>query len=133
MILSSGLRTGMTGSPRTRETVTKRTLAWKINFCQTIDEFRLDKKMETRSANLKGIIFKDGGRTNSKTLIWSGETLMDLDLYQALKVTPTTIDGGNYLFTDHGEFSYAVLSRPAAIRITIKLKASTWMTWQGQV
>jgi hypothetical protein len=36
--------------------------------------------------------------------IWSGNWLMDLDEYQALRAETKTIDGGEYLFVEAGNF-----------------------------
>ena len=49
--------------------------------------------------------FKDKGRTDAVTWIWSGDTLMDLDRYQALKMVLKTFDGVDYLFVEAGGFS----------------------------
>ena len=54
---------------------------------------------------LKRIVFKEDGATDSPGWIWSGEMLMDLDRSQALKITPATIGGIDYLFVESGGFS----------------------------
>jgi len=51
------------------------------------------------------ITFKDKGMTGDGLWIWSGEALMDLERYQALKMTVKTIDGSDYLFIEAGGFS----------------------------
>jgi len=51
------------------------------------------------------IKFQNGGATDDSTWIWSGNTLMDLNRYQALKMTPKTLDGSEYLFIESGGFS----------------------------
>jgi len=51
------------------------------------------------------IIFKPDGRTNDPLLAWSGDTLMDLDRYQALKMQVNRIGNENYLFIEVGGFS----------------------------
>lgn len=58
-----------------------------------------------KSAPFKAVTFKDGGLTDSETLIWTGDTLLDLARFQALKITPQTIGGGDYLFIEAGGFS----------------------------
>lgn len=58
-----------------------------------------------KRAPIKAVTFKDGGLTDSGTLIWSGDTLMDLERYQALKMTPKTIGADDYLFIEAGGFS----------------------------
>lgn len=37
--------------------------------------------------------------------IWSGDTLMNLERNEALKMIVKTIDGGDYLFIEAGGFS----------------------------
>ena len=49
--------------------------------------------------------FKDNSQTDKALWIWSGNTLMDLDRYQALKMTVRKIDGSDYLFIEAGGFS----------------------------
>jgi hypothetical protein len=48
--------------------------------------------------------FKDNGMTDNALWIWSGEALMDLERYQALKMTVKAIDGSDYLFVEAGGF-----------------------------
>ncbi|MBT6958393.1 MAG: hypothetical protein HN996_08245, partial [Opitutae bacterium] len=51
------------------------------------------------------ITLKEEGRTNSPVWAWSGNTLMDLTNFQALKMTSETLnDGKNYLFVETGGF-----------------------------
>ena len=79
---------------------------WKtIDVVQTIDEFTADKKTDARRARIKGMTFKDGGRTGEALWIWSGDTLMDLDRYQALKMAVKPIGGSDTLFIEAGGFS----------------------------
>ena len=49
--------------------------------------------------------FKDGGRTDKSLWIWSGDNLMDLERYQALKMTVKTLGDSEYLFIEAGGFS----------------------------
>ena len=49
--------------------------------------------------------FKDNSQTDKALWIWSGNTLMDLDRYQTLKMTVRKIDGSDYLFIEAGGFS----------------------------
>jgi hypothetical protein len=51
------------------------------------------------------ITFQNGGATDDSTWIWSADRLMDLNRYQALKMTPKTLDGSEYLFIEAGGFS----------------------------
>lgn len=56
-------------------------------------------------APLKAVTFKDGGQTDAATLLWSGDMLMDLDRFQALKMTAKAIGDSDYLFIEAGGFS----------------------------
>jgi hypothetical protein len=70
-----------------------------------IDEFDPAKPADANRAPIKAVTFKDGGLTDLETLIWSGDTLLDLDRFQALKLTPRTLAGSDYLFIESGGFS----------------------------
>jgi len=79
---------------------------WKtIDQVKSIDEFNLEKKMNPRRTPFAEMTFKDNGKTDKTLWIWSGDTLMDLDRYQALKMTVKRIDGSAYLFIEAGGFS----------------------------
>jgi len=68
-------------------------------------DFDPTKKMNVRHPPFTEMTFNDGGTTNDATWVWSGDTLMDLTRYQALKMTLKTIDGDEYLFVEAGGFS----------------------------
>ena len=74
-----------------------------IGQVPSIDEFTPGKK-KIRRARFGRRIFKDGGRTDSVTWIWSGDTLMDLSGYEALKMQLRKISGEEYLFIEVGGF-----------------------------
>jgi len=76
-----------------------------IDQVKTIDEFTLEKKMRPGRPPFTEMTFKDNGRTDKPTWIWSGDTLMDLTRYQALKMTVQRIGGADYLFIEAGGFS----------------------------
>jgi len=79
---------------------------WRIiDQVKTIDEFTPGKKMDPGRAMFTEMAFKDKGMTGDGLWIWSGEALMDLERYQALKMTVKTIDGSDYLFVEAGGFS----------------------------
>jgi hypothetical protein len=48
--------------------------------------------------------FKDGGMTHDTTWMWSGDTLMDLTKFQALKMQVKIVGGAEYLFVEAGGF-----------------------------
>ena len=101
--------------------------AWTaVEQVKTIDEFNPGKTESTRTAGKTGkagksgkaakntkaargqiaeIAFKDNGLTSDGLIIWSGNTMMDLNRYEALKMTVKTIDGTDYLFIEAGGFS----------------------------
>jgi len=81
--------------------------AWTaIDQVAGIDIFVPGEQQAERFRPPFGIItFKDGGKTDSAMRIWSGETLMDLSKYQAMKTATKTIAGNTYLFIETGGFS----------------------------
>ena len=54
---------------------------------------------------VKKIVFQDEGHTDSPDWIWSGDMLLDLNSSQALRITPQSIEGTDYLFIESGGFS----------------------------
>jgi len=61
--------------------------SWKaVAQVNSIDEFDPARKADLRRVSIRAITFKDHGRIDNKRWIWSGDTLMDLDRYQALKM-----------------------------------------------
>jgi hypothetical protein len=79
---------------------------WKaITQVAEIAEFDPAKKVaRPRNAPFSTITFKDGGATTDPMWVWSGDTLMNLNRYEALKITPKSIDGSKYLFIEAGGF-----------------------------
>jgi hypothetical protein len=76
-----------------------------IAVVPAIDAFDPAKPADANRAPIKAVTFKDAGLTDSGTLIWSGDTLLDLERFQALKMTPKTIGATDYLFIEAGGFS----------------------------
>ncbi len=77
-----------------------------ITEVATIAEFDPTKRnRKSRHPLFSAITFKDNARTSYPMLVWSGEILMDLDKFQALKMQAKTIDGSEYLFVEAGGFS----------------------------
>lgn len=79
---------------------------WKaIAQVSEIAEFDPSKKSRAHRPPFSTITLKEEGRTNSPVWAWSGNTLMDLTNFQALKMTSETLnDGKNYLFVETGGF-----------------------------
>jgi hypothetical protein len=76
-----------------------------VDQVETIDDFTPDKKMRRGRAPFSEIAFEDNGRTDKPTWIWSGNILMDLTRYQALRMIVKRIGGADYLFVEVGGFS----------------------------
>ncbi|MBC8324054.1 MAG: hypothetical protein H8E27_00265 [Verrucomicrobia subdivision 3 bacterium] len=70
-----------------------------------IEDFDPAKKSgKARNPLFSEIALQANGRTKDPTLIWSGDTLMDLNKYQALKIVPRALAGELYLFIEAGGF-----------------------------
>jgi hypothetical protein len=83
----------------------KITGAWKtISHVAKIDDFNPQKPSQVNLAPIPSIEFKNDGRTDQTLWIWSGDTLMDLDRNQALKMVTKDIGGTTYLFIESGGF-----------------------------
>ena len=79
---------------------------WKaLGQVASIEDFKPDPKLRLRRGNLPNLTFQDGGKTDVTTLLWTGDTLMSLEKYEALKMMPKSIDGKQYLFIEVGGFS----------------------------
>lgn len=70
-----------------------------------ISDFDPEKRLENRNPPFETITLKEGGNTSEPTWAWSGDTLMNLDKYFALKMHFHTIGGAEYFFTECDEFS----------------------------
>ena len=79
---------------------------WKVlTMVAAIEDFDSTRKTgNARNPLFTEITFQENGRTKHPTLIWSGDTLMDLSQYQALKIVARTLDGTRYLFVEAGGF-----------------------------
>lgn len=71
--------------------------------CATFATQRTIRRTAGR-APIPAIDFKNDGRTGQTLWIWSGDTLMDLDRNQALKMITKDIGGTTYLFIEAGGF-----------------------------
>jgi hypothetical protein len=96
---------------------------WKtVAVVPVIEAYRPEKPSDAHRSPFKEITFLDGGGTDAAGRIWSGDTLMDLDRLQALKMVARTIDGQDHLFIEAGGFGakhpagwacpWVVLKRP---------------------
>jgi len=76
-----------------------------IGQVKTIEEFDPTKKPRRVRAPFATLTFKDKAMTSDLLWMWSGDTLMDLSKFQALKMTVKTIGDERYLFVECGGFS----------------------------
>lgn len=70
-----------------------------------IADFNPEKPIKTRNPVFSSMTFADHAATSDATWAWSGDILMDLNRYQALKMQPVNIGGTDYLFVESGGFS----------------------------
>ena len=75
-----------------------------VAYVKSTAEFDPQAKPRPDRSPVRDIILNDDGSSNSSRWIWSGSTLMDLENYVALKITPQSIDGTDYLFIEAGGF-----------------------------
>jgi hypothetical protein len=68
-------------------------------------DFKPGGKPNPGRAPFRAITFNADGTTSESRWIWSGDTLMDLENSVALKITPQTIAGAEYLFIEAGGYS----------------------------
>ena len=79
--------------------------SWKvIAQVPTVADFDPNKKNRVNRPPFSSISFKDGGSTDNPVWAWSGDILMDLTKFQALKMKPRNIGGKDYLFVEVGGF-----------------------------
>jgi hypothetical protein len=80
--------------------------SWQtVSLVTTLEDFNPEKPRDANRARIKQLTFKPDGHTDEPIKVWSGDTLMDLEKYQALKMKIVTIDGREYLLVEEGEFS----------------------------
>ena len=80
--------------------------SWKtVSLVSKIEDFNPEKPRDANRAWIKQVTFKADGSTDDSIKVWSGDILMDLGKYQALKMKLVTIEGGEYLIVEEGEFS----------------------------
>ena len=70
-----------------------------------VEDFIPQSKKSIGRVPFKTIELRADGSTDSDSYLWSGNTLMQLDQWQALKINPQTIEGSDYLFIESGGFN----------------------------
>ena len=84
---------------------------WKtLGTVDSIDAFDPEKRLNAGRARIKALSLLGNGRTDNATRVWSGDTLMDLDRFEALKMKVESVEGEEYLFVEAGGFNHR---RPA--------------------
>jgi len=80
---------------------------WKViaQVAEIADFDPEQKAKRLRRPPFSTITFKDGGTTGVPVWVWSGDRLMDLTTYQALRMEVKTLSGTEYLFIEAGGFS----------------------------
>jgi len=79
---------------------------WNVHTqVAAIEEFNPAAKPNIERAPFRKITFKEKGSTQDANWIWSGDRLLNLEQGTALKITPKSIDGTDYLFIEVGGFS----------------------------
>jgi len=70
-----------------------------------VDEFEPGSDLSAAGKSpLSNLSLNSDGKTGNPLVMWSGDTLVDLEKYQALKMVPDKIDGQDYLFVESGGF-----------------------------
>jgi len=77
----------------------------QIGQVASIDEYQPGARIRRNGGwPLQQLELKAGGKTAEPLFMWTGDMLMDLNANQALKMTPKTIEGTEYLFVESGGF-----------------------------
>ncbi|HEX5791110.1 MAG TPA: DUF6288 domain-containing protein, partial [Luteolibacter sp.] len=80
----------------------------QVGQVATIEEFKPGGPIKSnKNWPLQTIELRDKGLTADPLTFWSGDMLLSLTKLEALKVTPKTIDGADYLFIESGGFGAA--------------------------
>jgi hypothetical protein len=75
-----------------------------VAYVKSPAEFDPQAKPKPDRSPFREIILNNDGSSNNSRWIWSGTTLMDLESYAALKISPESIGGTDYLFIEAGGF-----------------------------
>ena len=70
----------------------------------SIDDFDPNAPASPSKTALEKLHIRTNSKTDQDLLIWSGDVLMDLTRYEALKLKIKTIDNEDYLFIEAGGF-----------------------------
>jgi hypothetical protein len=76
-----------------------------MDTVKAIEDFNPAKKTNAGRPLAQAITFLDQGATDSPRFFWTGDMLLDLEAKTALRITPKTIEGTDYLFIESGGFN----------------------------
>ncbi len=76
-----------------------------VGVVKAIDQFTPESRLNPRSAPFPSITINEGGATDRVDRMWSGDTMMDLSRYEALKMKVQEFGGDEYLFIEAGGFN----------------------------
>jgi hypothetical protein len=70
-----------------------------------VDAFKPEAEAAAdKNPALQKLTVKPEGKTDQESLVWSGDTLMDLQKLQVLKMTIEKVGNQDYLFIESGGF-----------------------------
>ncbi|MFP6893712.1 MAG: hypothetical protein VCA18_08175, partial [Opitutales bacterium] len=79
--------------------------SWKaVALVKDVADFDPNKKTRVNRPPFSKLTLGEGGRTGNPVWAWSGDTLMDLTKFQALKMKTKNLEGKDYLFVETGGF-----------------------------
>ena len=79
--------------------------AWQtVAIVPSIEAFIPGKRRRVGRNHIQRRVFAAGGTTDSPAWIWSGDRLLDLSGYQALKMAVREVGGVEHLFVEVGGF-----------------------------
>lgn len=76
-----------------------------IGEVPAIEDFDPEKPRRARKPDYTAITFNENGTADMGQFIWTGDLLLDLKSYEALKIQIKSIADGEYLFIETGGFS----------------------------
>jgi len=80
--------------------------SWKVVAeAADITAFNPEKPVKPKRPPFSQMTFQADGKTSDPTFVWSGDRLMDLNRYQALRIQPHQSGGKDYLLIETGGFT----------------------------
>ena len=75
-----------------------------VGMAKSLDEFSPEKRQNPRQSKIMRMTFQKGGQTDDPAKLYSGDMLMDLNRYEALRMTVRPYGNDEYLFIEAGGF-----------------------------